>query len=216
MIKIAIDGPSGSGKSSVAKALSKNLGIVYVDTGALYRSIGYYVRTQNKDPKNAAEVEPLPKHVFYEDNLMVCRVLPHVKRMYYMDIDLYRYWIGRPDQSVQAKTMLKLYTHHLLVMEKCFTSFHFDDIEEPRLKRYLKHEIFMLSGIATLYTRMNKTREVDADLRATWQKCFAHDEKWGKHFRYWTPLTFVSFPGKLGQHLCSLVNWLANHVVKFN
>lgn len=166
--------------------------------------------------RKAAEVEPLPKHVFYEDNLMVCRVLPHVKRMYYFDADLYRYWIGRPDQSVQAKTMLKRYTHHLLVMEKCFTAFHFDDIKEPRLKRYLKHEIFMLMGIAILYTRMNKTPEVDADLRATWQKCFAHDEKWGKHFRYWTPLTFVCLPGKLGQHLCSLVNWLANHVVKFN
>ncbi len=59
MIKIAIDGPSGSGKSSVAKAVSAKLGIVYVDTGALYRSVGYYVRTKDKDPKNADEVEAL-------------------------------------------------------------------------------------------------------------------------------------------------------------
>ncbi|MBQ8208284.1 MAG: (d)CMP kinase [Clostridia bacterium] len=59
MIKIAIDGPSGSGKSSVAKAVSARLGIVYVDTGALYRSIGYYVRTKDKDPKNAEEVSAL-------------------------------------------------------------------------------------------------------------------------------------------------------------
>ena len=43
MIKIAIDGPSGSGKSTLAKALSKKLGFVYVDTGALYRTIGLYV-----------------------------------------------------------------------------------------------------------------------------------------------------------------------------
>ena len=43
MIKIAIDGPSGSGKSTLAKALSKKLGYVYVDTGALYRSIGLYM-----------------------------------------------------------------------------------------------------------------------------------------------------------------------------
>ena len=43
MIKIAIDGPSGSGKSTLAKALSKKLGFVYVDTGALYRSIGLYM-----------------------------------------------------------------------------------------------------------------------------------------------------------------------------
>ena len=43
MIKIAIDGPSGSGKSTLAKSLSKKLGYVYVDTGALYRSIGLYM-----------------------------------------------------------------------------------------------------------------------------------------------------------------------------
>ncbi len=43
-MQIAIDGPSGAGKSSVAKAVAAALGIVYVDTGALYRTIGYYVR----------------------------------------------------------------------------------------------------------------------------------------------------------------------------
>ncbi len=59
MIKIALDGPSGSGKSTVAKAISARLGIVYVDTGALYRSVGYYVRTKGKDPKNAEQVETL-------------------------------------------------------------------------------------------------------------------------------------------------------------
>ena len=40
MIKIALDGPSGAGKSTVAKALAKELGVVYVDTGALYRTVG--------------------------------------------------------------------------------------------------------------------------------------------------------------------------------
>ena len=63
MIRIAIDGPSGSGKSSVAKAGSAKLGIVYVDTGALYRSIGYYVKTKGADPKNSSEVEPLLKEI---------------------------------------------------------------------------------------------------------------------------------------------------------
>ena len=43
MLKIAIDGPSGAGKSSVAKAVSKELSIVYVDTGALYRTIGLFM-----------------------------------------------------------------------------------------------------------------------------------------------------------------------------
>lgn len=59
MIQIAIDGPSGAGKSTVAKALAKKLGIVYVDTGALYRTVGYYVRSKETDPKDAAAVEAL-------------------------------------------------------------------------------------------------------------------------------------------------------------
>lgn len=59
MIKIAIDGPSGSGKSSVAKAVAARLGIVYVDTGALYRSVGYFVRTKDTDPHDAEKVEAL-------------------------------------------------------------------------------------------------------------------------------------------------------------
>lgn len=59
MIKIAIDGPGGAGKSTVAKALAARLGIVYVDTGALYRTVGYYVRSMDTDPKDAAAVEAL-------------------------------------------------------------------------------------------------------------------------------------------------------------
>ncbi len=160
--------------------------------------------------------EPLPKHVFYEDNLMVFRTLPHVNRMYYFDADLYRYWIGRPDQSVQVAAMLKRYTHHLLVVERCFAACRFDELSHKKLKRYLKHEMFMLFGIAILYTRMNMTKQVDEDLRQMWRKCFAHDRKWGRHFRYFTPLTFICIPGKFGQHFCRLINWIANHIVKFN
>lgn len=66
MIKIAIDGPSGAGKSTVAKALSKKLGIVYVDTGALYRTVGYFVKQCGKDPKNAEEVSALLPQITIE------------------------------------------------------------------------------------------------------------------------------------------------------
>ena len=59
MIQIAIDGPSGAGKSTVAKEIAKRLGIIYVDTGALYRTVGYYVRSRNVDPKDSAAVEEL-------------------------------------------------------------------------------------------------------------------------------------------------------------
>ncbi|MBQ2377942.1 MAG: (d)CMP kinase [Clostridia bacterium] len=59
MINIAIDGPGGAGKSSVAKAVASRLGIIYVDTGALYRTVGYYVRKKNVDPHDAQGVAAL-------------------------------------------------------------------------------------------------------------------------------------------------------------
>lgn len=56
MYKIAIDGPGGAGKSSVAKAVAAALRITYVDTGALYRTIGLYVKKCETDPRDAAAV----------------------------------------------------------------------------------------------------------------------------------------------------------------
>ncbi len=58
-VNIAIDGPAGAGKSTAAKAAAKALGFIYVDTGALYRSVAYYVLSKGADCKNAAEVVPL-------------------------------------------------------------------------------------------------------------------------------------------------------------
>lgn len=56
MIRIAIDGPGGAGKSSVAKKISQQLGIIYVDTGALYRNIGLYMLESDIDPKDSEKV----------------------------------------------------------------------------------------------------------------------------------------------------------------
>ena len=66
MYQIAIDGPSGSGKSSLAKAAAAKLGIVYVDTGALYRTIGYYAVRQGVDPKDAVGVTALLPEIHIE------------------------------------------------------------------------------------------------------------------------------------------------------
>ncbi len=55
-INIAIDGPAGAGKSSIAKLVSKELGYIYVDTGALYRTVGLYSIRKGIDTKNAEDV----------------------------------------------------------------------------------------------------------------------------------------------------------------
>ena len=56
---IAIDGPSGAGKSTLARMLAQELGFLYVDTGAIYRTIGLAVFRRGGDPSDAAQVLPL-------------------------------------------------------------------------------------------------------------------------------------------------------------
>ena len=63
---VAIDGPSGAGKSTLAQALARALGFVYVDTGAIYRSVGYYARQRGIDPADRATVEGLLPEISLE------------------------------------------------------------------------------------------------------------------------------------------------------
>ena len=79
MISISIDGPGGAGKSTIAKALAKKLGFIYVDTGALYRAIGLYMINNGVDLKNAAavtekldEVKVELKYVNGEQRVLLC------------------------------------------------------------------------------------------------------------------------------------------------
>ena len=160
--------------------------------------------------------QELPKHVFYEDNLMVYQSLPYVQKMFYFNADLYRYWIGRPDQSVQRDVMTKRYTHQLLVTERCFNSYHLDDVKQPKLKKYLKHELFLMFGIGILYSRLNKTSEADANMEKMFDACAAFDEKWAKHFRYWTPLSLICLPGKGGQNFAEFIYKACNKIVRYN
>lgn len=59
MISIAIDGPSGAGKSTIARMVAKDLGFLYVDTGALYRTIGLYAVRKSVDPEDESGVSAL-------------------------------------------------------------------------------------------------------------------------------------------------------------
>lgn len=58
-IRIAIDGPSGTGKSTLAKNIAKTLGLVYVDTGALYRTVGLFAYRAGIQPENASQVSKI-------------------------------------------------------------------------------------------------------------------------------------------------------------
>ena len=60
-INVAIDGPAGSGKSSISKAVAKELGFIYVDTGALYRTVGLKLVNCNNNAEDEKSVEEILK-----------------------------------------------------------------------------------------------------------------------------------------------------------
>ena len=88
MISIAIDGPSGAGKSTIAKAVSKKLGFIYVDTGALYRSIGLYVLNKGKDTANREEVAALLPEISVK--IRYVDGAQHVYSVSYTHLDVYK------------------------------------------------------------------------------------------------------------------------------
>lgn len=88
MINIAIDGPAGAGKSTIAKAVAKRLGIIYLDTGAMYRSVAYYVLKHGvsvSDEKGVQRLlDGLEMDIRYEDGaqqIYVCgeNVTPYLR-----------------------------------------------------------------------------------------------------------------------------------------
>lgn len=88
MINIAIDGPAGAGKSTIAKAVAKRLGIIYLDTGAMYRSVAYYVLKHGVSVSDEKSVQGilggLEMDIRYEDGaqqIYVCgeNVTPYLR-----------------------------------------------------------------------------------------------------------------------------------------
>lgn len=158
----------------------------------------------------------MPKHTFYEDNYMVYGNLRHARRMYYMDLDLYRYFIGRSGQSVQADVMTRRYAHQLKATELCFTSYHLDDLPERRQRRYCRHELFIMLAISVLYARLNGTAQAEQDLAELWRACREYDEAWAERFRRHIVLRLASVPGKGGAAFVRALYKVAHRVVRFN
>ncbi|WP_062310714.1 glycosyltransferase family 2 protein [Demequina rhizosphaerae] len=91
----------------------------------------------------------LPEHTFYVDNLYVYQPLLHVESMYYLDVDLYRYYIGRPDQSVNEAVMIRRIDQQLKV-NRLLMDVEVSPYEvPPALYRYLLHHLQVVCVISS-------------------------------------------------------------------
>ena len=112
--------------------------------------------------------------------------------------------------------IIKKYTHQLTVTEKCFISCDLDEIREFGLKRYLKHELFILFGMSVMFTRLCRSDSADEMLCEMWDRCIRHNPKWARYFRYRTPLALICLPGRGGRAIAIFFYRLANKIVRFN
>ena len=93
----------------------------------------------------------LPKHTFYVDNIFVYQPLSFVKTMYYMNVDLYRYFIGRDDQSVTEANMIKRIDQQLRVNKIMIDSVDVMSIENKNLQRYMIKFLGIIMTVSSVY-----------------------------------------------------------------
>ena len=77
----------------------------------------------------------LPKHTFYVDNIYVYYPLPHVRKIYYLDVDFYRYFIGRDDQSVNEKNMIARADQQIFVTKTMIDRYDLKKISSKKIGR---------------------------------------------------------------------------------
>lgn len=93
----------------------------------------------------------LPKHTFYVDNIFVYQPLPYVKSIYYMDVDFYRYFIGRDDQSVNEDVMMKRIDQQIRVTKIIIDSHDVTNLESKKLRDYMISYVSMMMTISSIF-----------------------------------------------------------------
>ena len=100
----------------------------------------------------------LPEHTFYVDNIFAYKPLPFMKKLYYLNADLYRYYIGREDQSVSAKNIVRRYDQQIRVMKEMIGAYTYEQLEglESGLCGYMKHYLSVVMMLTMMFTTGGK------------------------------------------------------------
>ncbi|MGX7197950.1 glycosyltransferase family 2 protein [Enterococcus olivae] len=158
----------------------------------------------------------LPQHTFYVDNLYVFQPLQEVKRMYYLDVDLYRYYIGRDDQSVNEEVMISRIDQQLYVNKQLIR--HYSDLEKKNLFviDYMQKHIEIVTTISSILllkegstTSLEKKKELWSYLKQT-------DPILYKKLRKSVLGRSVNLPGRMGRKTAVGLYQAAQKVYGFN
>ena len=112
----------------------------------------------------------LPKHTFYVDNIFVYWPLPYLKKMYYMDVDFYRYYIGREDQSVNEKVMMSRIDQQVRVNKIMIDIFakHEGAFSCKKLENYMLHYLSTITLVSSVMLMRINTEEANREKARLW------------------------------------------------
>ena len=160
----------------------------------------------------------LPKHTFYVDNIFVYQPLPSVRNIYYLDVDLYRYFIGRADQSVNETVMVGRVDQQLRVTYQMIDSHDLRVLtaEQPKLGRYMFNYLAMMMAISSIFLTIADTPECLGKKTQLWEYLRTVDTGIYHKMKYRAVSAFTNFPGYQGRRLSVGLYRLARKIYKFN
>lgn len=158
----------------------------------------------------------LPKHTFYVDNLYVTTPLPYVKSIYYLNVDFYRYFIGRCDQSVNEKVMINRIDQQLKVNKLMIEQIDLESIRSGKLRQYLFNHLEIVTMISTILLIRSGSKENLQKKQAFWRFIKEYDMELYHHLRYGMMGQLLSLPGRIGRSISVGVYKITQKVVGFN
>lgn len=161
----------------------------------------------------------LPDHTFYVDNIFVYEPLPYVKNMYYMDVNFYRYYIGREDQSVNEKVMIGRVDQQIRV-NKLMIDYTVRNrkmiFANKRLKQYMLNYLEIITTISSIMLILADTEEALDKKTELWEYLKASDSYLYRKLRYGIMGNGMNLPGKGGRRISVEGYRLAQRFFKFN
>lgn len=158
----------------------------------------------------------LPKHTFYVDNIFVYTPLPFVKTMYYMNVDFYRYFIGRDDQSVNEKVMIGRIDQQLKITKILIGAHDLSKLKEPKLRKYMTNYLAMMMTICTVFLIKSGKPENMEKKKEIWHYLKKVNPKMNRMIKHTLLGAIMGMPGKGGRKIIIWGYEVARRVYKFN
>jgi len=158
----------------------------------------------------------LPKHTFYVDNLFVYRPLEHVQKIYYINVDFYRYFIGREDQSVNERVMIKRVDQQIKVNKLMIEQVNLENVTSQKLREYMLHHLEIVTIVSAIILIRSGTAENLKKKKELWKYIEEKNINFYYHLKYGILGRTINLPGRVGRGISVSVYKISQRLVGFN